>query len=196
MISDISKGFKIKEVRRKILFTLLILLVYRIGCFIPVPGIGAEGLLSVDEDNPFLYLQIMSAVSGRRAAIRYAVCNGYRPYINASIIIQLLTVGIPALERLSKQGEEGRKKIATITRYVTVVLAVAQSDQASSSGSLPVSTSRSCSATTLNGWAISHSSSSILRRVPDDVAGRKNYRLRRVQRYLAAYLHGYHLHGG
>ena len=127
MFQTLVKAFKIKEVRRKILFTLLILLVYRIGCFIPVPGIGAEGLLSVDEDNPFLYLQIMSAVSG--GALQYGTlfAMGIGPYINASIIIQLLTVGIPALERLSKQGEEGRKKIATITRYVTVVLAVAQS---------------------------------------------------------------------
>ena len=123
MFQTLVKAFKIKEVRRKILFTLLILLVYRIGCFIPVPGIGAEGLLSVDEDNPFLYLQIMSAVSG--GALQYGTL--FAMGIGPSIIIQLLTVGIPALERLSKQGEEGRKKIATITRYVTVVLAVAQS---------------------------------------------------------------------
>ncbi len=127
MFQTLVKAFKIKEVRRKILFTLLILLVYRIGCYIPVPGISADGLLSTSNEDSFLYLDIMSAVSG--GALQYGTlfAMGIGPYINASIIIQLLTVGIPALERLSKQGEEGRKKIATITRYVTVLLAIAQS---------------------------------------------------------------------
>ena len=127
MFQTLVKAFKIKEVRRKILFTLLILLVYRIGCYIPVPGISSNGLLSTSSDDSFLYLDIMSAVSG--GALQYGTlfAMGIGPYINASIIIQLLTVGIPALERLSKQGEEGRKKIATITRYVTVLLAIAQS---------------------------------------------------------------------
>ena len=127
MFQTLVKAFKIKEVRRKILFTLLILLGYRIGCYIPVPGISSNGLLSTSSDDSFLYLDIMSAVSG--GALQYGTlfAMGIGPYINASIIIQLLTVGIPALERLSKQGEEGRKKIATITRYVTVLLAIAQS---------------------------------------------------------------------
>ena len=127
MFQTLVKAFKIKEVRRKILFTLLILLVYRIGCYIPVPGISSNGLLSTSSDDSFLYLDIMSAVSG--GALQYGTlfAMGIGPYINASIIMQLLCVGIPALERLSKQGEEGRKKIATITRYVTVLLAIAQS---------------------------------------------------------------------
>lgn len=124
MFQTLVKAFKIKEVRRKILITLALLLVYRIGCYIPVPGISADGLLNTDSN--FTYLEIMSAVSG--GALQYGTlfAMGIGPYINASIIIQLLTVGIPALERLSKQGEEGRKKIATITRYLTVVLAIAQ----------------------------------------------------------------------
>ncbi len=126
MFQTLVKAFKIKEVRRKIFITLALLLVYRIGCYIPVPGIGT-GLLTDENLESFTYLQIMSAVSG--GALQYGTlfAMGIGPYINASIIIQLLTVGIPALERLSKQGEEGRKKIATITRYVTVLLAIAQS---------------------------------------------------------------------
>ena len=124
MFQTLVKAFKIKEVRNKILITLALLVVYRIGCYIPVPGISADGLLGGSEN--FTYLQIMSAISG--GALQYGTlfAMGIGPYINASIIIQLLTVGIPALERLSKQGEEGRKKIAQITRYVTIVLAVAQ----------------------------------------------------------------------
>lgn len=126
MFQTLVKAFKIKEVRNKILITLALLVVYRIGCYIPVPGISAGGLLGDTSDSNFLYLQIMSAVSG--GALQYGTlfAMGIGPYINASIIIQLLTVGIPALERLSKQGEEGRKKIAQITRYVTIVLAIAQ----------------------------------------------------------------------
>ncbi|PWM72186.1 MAG: preprotein translocase subunit SecY [Bacillota bacterium] len=126
MFQTLVKAFKIKEVRRKILITLALLLVYRIGCYIPVPGIGT-GLLTDENLSNFTYLQIMSAVSGGALQFGTLFAMGIGPYINASIIIQLLTVGIPALERLSKQGEEGRKKIATITRYVTVVLAIAQS---------------------------------------------------------------------
>lgn len=126
MFQTIIKAFKIKEVRRKIFITLALILVYRLGCFIPVPGLGSSLILN-DTLNDFTYLQIMNAMTG--SALQYGTlfAMGIGPYINASIIIQLLTVAIPALERLSKQGEEGRKKIAKITRYVTMVLAVAQS---------------------------------------------------------------------
>ncbi len=121
MWQTIVNAFKIKEVRRKILITLALLFVYRIGCYIPVPGVTLfEGM----ED--YTFLQLMSAVSG--GALQYGTffAMGIGPYINASIIIQLLTVGIPALERLSKQGEEGRRKINTYTRILTLVLAIAQ----------------------------------------------------------------------
>ncbi len=121
MFQTIVNAFKIKEVRRKILITIALLFVYRLGCYIPVPGVNAfEGL------EKFTFLQIMSAVSG--GALQYGTffAMGIGPYINASIIIQLLTVGIPALERWSKQGEEGKRKINNITRMLTLVLAVAQ----------------------------------------------------------------------
>ena len=121
MWQTIVNAFRIKEVRRKILITLALLFVYRIGCYIPVPGVSLfEGM------KDYTFLQLMSAVSG--GALQYGTffAMGIGPYINASIIIQLLTVGIPALERLSKQGEEGRRRINTYTRILTLVLAIAQ----------------------------------------------------------------------
>ncbi|MBE7087268.1 MAG: preprotein translocase subunit SecY [Clostridiales bacterium] len=121
MFQTIVNAFKIKEVRRKIFITIALLFVYRLGCYIPVPGVDMfSGLQNYN------FLQIMSAVSG--GALQYGTffAMGIGPYINASIIIQLLTVGIPALERLSKQGEEGKRKINTYTRILTLVLAIAQ----------------------------------------------------------------------
>lgn len=121
MFQTIVNAFKIKEVRRKILITIALLFVYRLGCHIPVPGVEVfEGLKDVT------FLQVMSAVSGGALSQGAFFAMGIGPYINASIIIQLLTVGIPALERLSKQGEEGRKKINTYTRILTLFLAIAQ----------------------------------------------------------------------
>ena len=121
MWQTIVNAFKIKEVRRKILITLALLFVYRLGCYIPVPGVDMFNGL-----NEYNFLNIMSAVSG--GALQYGTffAMGIGPYINASIIIQLLTVGIPALERLSKQGEEGRKRINAYTRILTLILAIAQ----------------------------------------------------------------------
>ena len=121
MFQTIVNAFKIKEVRKKILITIALLFIYRLGCYIPVPGINVFENL-----GDYTFLDIMSAVSG--GALQYGTffAMGIGPYINASIIIQLLTVGIPALERLSKQGEEGKRKINTYTRLLTLVLAIAQ----------------------------------------------------------------------
>ena len=124
MFETIKNCFKVKEIRKKIWITLVLLLVFRIGCYIPVPGINPTQFGDAIADNSFL--NIMSSITGGSLGNATLFALGISPYINASIIIQLLTVGIPALERLSKQGEEGRKKIAQITRYVTIVLAVAQ----------------------------------------------------------------------
>lgn len=121
MFQTIVKAFKIPDVRKKILITIALLFVYRLGCYIPVPGITAfEGM------NDFSFLQIMSAVSGGALASGSFFAMGIGPYINSSIIIQLLTVGIPALERLSKQGEEGKRKINNLTRLLTMLLAIFQ----------------------------------------------------------------------
>ena len=121
MFQTIVNAFKIKEVRNKIFITIALLFVYRLGCYVPVPGI--ESFKNLDK---YTFLQIMSAVSGGALSYGTFFAMGIGPYINASIIIQLLSVGIPALERLSKQGEEGRRKINTYTRILTLILAIAQ----------------------------------------------------------------------
>ena len=124
MFETIKNAFKIKEVRKKIFWTLFLIFVYRIGCFIPVPGIQVKQFSDAIGGNQFL--NIMSAITGGSLSQGTLFAIGISPYINASIIIQLLTVAIPPLERLSKQGESGRKKINQITRYVTIVLAIIQ----------------------------------------------------------------------
>jgi len=125
MLQTIINAFKVKEIRRKVYMMLLLLLVFRIGCFIPVPGLEREQFASIIAGNDFLNL--MSSITGGALSQGTIFALGIGPYINASIIMQLLSVGIPALERLSKQGEEGRKKIAQYTRYVTILLALVQS---------------------------------------------------------------------
>ncbi len=128
MLQTLINAFKVKEIRRKVYMMLLLLLIFRIGCFVPVPGLDREvfgDLFEGESANDFLTL--MSSITGGALAQGTVFALGIGPYINASIIMQLLCVGIPALERLSKQGEEGRKKIAQITRYVTILLAIVQS---------------------------------------------------------------------
>ncbi|MGN0812614.1 MAG: preprotein translocase subunit SecY [Candidatus Coproplasma sp.] len=124
MFETIKNCFKNKEIRTKIWFTLLLLVIFRLGCYIPVPGISPDTFTEAIKDVSFL--NIMSAISGGSLTNATLFALGISPYINASIIVQLLSVGIPALERLSKEGESGRRKIAQITRYVTIALAVAQ----------------------------------------------------------------------
>ena len=125
MFETLKQAFKVKEIRVKIYFTLLLLLVYRLGCYIPVPGIGTE-LISQETVNSLSYLNIMNMMTGGSLQMGTLFAMGIGPYINSSIIIQLLSVAIPALERLSKQGEEGRKKISQYTRYLTILLAIIQ----------------------------------------------------------------------
>ncbi len=121
MFQTIAKAFKIKDVRNKILITIALLFVYRLGCYIPVPGVTTFNGI-----GEYTFLEIMSAVSGGALASGAFFAMGIGPYINASIIIQLLSVGIPALERLSRQGEEGKRKINAYTRILTLILAIAQ----------------------------------------------------------------------
>ncbi len=139
MLQTIINALKVKEIRKKVIMMLLLLLVFRLGCFIPVPGLTRGTFESAIAGNDFLTL--MSSITGGALSQGTLFALGIGPYINASIIMQLLSVGIPALERLSKQGEEGRKKIAQYTRYVTILLAVVQSigiivNFASTSGSI------------------------------------------------------------
>ena len=125
MLQTIINAFKVKEIRRKVYMMLLLLLIFRIGCFIPIPGLERSEFTSVIKGNDFL--RLMSSITGGALSQGTLFALGIGPYINASIIMQLLGVGIPALERLSKQGEEGRKKMAQYTRYVTILLAIIQS---------------------------------------------------------------------
>ncbi len=125
MFETLKNAFKVKEIRNKILFTLLFLLFYRLGCYIPVPGIGSQ-LITGETLESVSYLSIMSMMSGGALASGTWFALGISPYINASIIVQLLTVALPVLERMSKQGEEGRRRINTITRVIAVVLALIQ----------------------------------------------------------------------
>ena len=125
MFETLKKAFKIKEIRVKIWYTLLFLLLYRVGSYIPIPGIG-DKLLDSGALNDVTYLNIMNMMTGGSLAQGTFFAMGIGPYINASIIMQLLAVAIPSLERLSKQGEEGRKRIAQYTRYLTILLAIIQ----------------------------------------------------------------------
>ena len=125
MLQTLINAFKVKEIRRKVYMMLLLLLIFRIGCFIPVPGLDRANFEGAVEGNDFLTL--MSSLTGGALAQGTIFALGIGPYINASIIMQLLSVGIPALERLSKQGEEGRKKISQYTRSVTILLAIVHS---------------------------------------------------------------------
>ncbi len=128
MLQTLINAFKVKEIRRKVYMMLLLLLVFRIGCFVPVPGLDRAQFATLFEgDSANDFLTLMSSITGGALAQGTVFALGIGPYINASIIMQLLSVGIPALERLSKQGEEGRKKISQLTRIVTIILAVVQS---------------------------------------------------------------------
>ena len=124
MLQTLKNAWKIAELRKKIIFTLFILLLYRVGNVIPVPYIDTVTLANYfDSVLSTTILGLYNAMSGSAFAQATVFALGIQPYINSSIIIQLLTIAIPALERLAKEGgEEGKKKITMITRYTTVAL--------------------------------------------------------------------------
>lgn len=124
MFETIKNAFGTKEIRVKIWATLLLLLVYRIGCFVPVPGISVVDIRKLVEAGSFL--SVISAITGGSLSQGTLFALGIIPFINSFIIMQLLTLIIPKLEEMSKDGEEGRKKITQITRYVAIVLGVIQ----------------------------------------------------------------------
>ena len=127
MIQTIRNAWAVPELRKKILFTIFALLIFRLGAAIPVPYINNTGLEMHLASQSGTILGLMNAMSGSAFSLATVFALSIQPYINSSIIIQLLTVAIPALERLAKEGgEEGRKKIASITRYTTVLIALIQ----------------------------------------------------------------------
>ncbi|MBE7037742.1 MAG: preprotein translocase subunit SecY [Ruminococcaceae bacterium] len=125
MFQTIRNAWKIPDLRKKILFTLFMIAIFRLGSYIPVPGLDRGALQSMigEGNNLFGMLDLFSGGAFGNATI---FAMSITPYINSSIIMQLLTVAIPALERMAKEGEEGRKKIAAWTRYGTVILAFIQ----------------------------------------------------------------------
>ncbi len=127
MLKTLSNAWKIPDLRKKILFTVFIVVIYRIGANIPVPFIDIPATGLIDASSGTTFLNYLSMMTGDAFNYGTIFALSITPYINSSIIIQLLTVAIPALERLSKEGEEGRKKIAEITRYMTLALGVLQS---------------------------------------------------------------------
>ncbi|MDD7537846.1 MAG: preprotein translocase subunit SecY, partial [Oscillospiraceae bacterium] len=127
MIQTIRKAWGIPELRKKIIFTALILLIFRIGNAIPVPYVDTELLRNYLDGMSTTVLGLYNVMSGGAFAEATVFALGVQPYINSSIIIQLLTIAIPALERLAREGgEAGKKKIAAITRYATVAIALLQ----------------------------------------------------------------------
>ena len=128
MVQTILNAFTVQEIRKKLLFTAGILALYRLGAYIPSPGVDAnaikDGLDNVGGSNILGFLNLFSGGSLSRLSL-FAL--GIMPYITASIILQLLTVVVPSLERLQKEGEVGQQKITQYTRYLTVALAFAQS---------------------------------------------------------------------
>lgn len=126
MLDALKNAVRIPDLRRKILYTAFLLAVYRIGSFVPVPGVNAAALaeqLGVDGGNIFGFLDLFTGGALGRFTV---FAMGVNPYITASIIMNLLTVVIPSLEQLAKEGGEGRKIIAKYTRYATIVLALVQ----------------------------------------------------------------------
>lgn len=125
MFQTLVNAFKDKEIRRKMLYTFALLLVYRIGCFVPIPGLDAQamGYQAVATSD---FLHMLSAVTGSSFSNGTIFALGIIPFINSFIIMQLLTLVIPKLERLTKEGEDGRRKVTQYTRYLAIVLALIQ----------------------------------------------------------------------
>lgn len=126
MFNTLKNAWKIPDLRKKLLFTLLIIIAFRFGSVVPVPFLDASALADIMAGANETALGYVNMLTGGAFANATLFAMGITPYINSSIIIQLLTVAIPPLERMAKEGEEGRKKIAAITRYVTVALGLIQ----------------------------------------------------------------------
>ena len=126
MIESIRKMWRIPELRKKILYTFMMLVIFRLVGVIPAPGVDVAKVASANNTSTLPLLELVNMMTGNAFSQMTLMAMGITPYINASIIMQLLTIAIPALERMSKDEEGGREKINRITRYVTVGLAALQ----------------------------------------------------------------------
>src|SRR5437016_9109908 len=126
MLSWLANAWRVPELRRRVLFTALVLALYRLGSWVPAPGINSDAIQSYFNKQVGTILSLLNIFSGS-ALSRFSVfALGIMPYVTASIILQLLTVVLPKLEQLQKEGEAGYAKINQYTRYLTVALAAAQ----------------------------------------------------------------------
>ncbi len=125
MFKTLVNAFKVKDIRKKLLIVLGLILIYRVGCAIVCPGFNLADEIA-DETTGTTFFSLMNMLSGNALANGSILALGVSPYITASIVIQLLTVAIPALERVAKQGEDGKKKMQFYTRITALVLALAQ----------------------------------------------------------------------
>lgn len=126
MLSTLRNAWRVPELRKRILFTLFVVIIFRLGVFIPVPGVDASKIATFVSSNSGSLLSFYDMMAGGAFSKFSIFALGVTPYINASIIIQLLTIAIPYLEQLSKEGQEGRKRIQNYTKYAALVFAVIQ----------------------------------------------------------------------
>lgn len=127
MFETVRNAWKLPELRKKILFTIFALLIFRLGAAVPVPYINTALLQETIQAKSGTIFELLNTMSGSAFSQATVFALSIQPYINASIIIQLLTIAIPALERMVKEGgEEGRKKMESITRYTTVAIGLIQ----------------------------------------------------------------------
>ena len=127
MFTTLKNAFKIKEIRKKLLFTLGMLVVIRLGSQLPVPGVDRHYFSNWFAQQTGDAFNFFDAFTGGSFLNMSILALNITPYITSSIIMQLLTIAIPKLEEMQKEGEDGRKKIASITRYVTIALALIES---------------------------------------------------------------------
>ena len=126
MFKTIANAFRDKEIRKRILLTLLMLAIFRLGAYIPIPGLDVAALNAENSITDGSFFGIIAAINGTFGSQGTIFSLGIMPFINSFIIMQLVTIIVPKLERMSKEGEEGRKKITQITRYVAIALAIVQ----------------------------------------------------------------------
>ena len=126
IMESMRNAWKVKDIRKKLTYTFMMLILFRLVGVIPAPGVDYARVASEMNNQQLPLLDLLNMMTGSSFSNMTIMAMGITPYINASIIMQLLTIAIPALERLQKSGPEGQKKIASITRYVTVGLAVVQ----------------------------------------------------------------------
>ena len=124
MFKTLRDALRVKDIRKGLLFTFFILIVVRLGCIIPVPGLDTAAIKEYMESAFGNSGDIISTFTGGSFTQMSIFALNVTPYITSSIIIQLLTIAIPALEEMQKDGEDGRKKITAITRYVTILLSI------------------------------------------------------------------------